>query len=1068
MKMSNKLTIFAICLFLLAALVAMPVMASGVEVMYTTVADPAAGATATAGANWVVTFTFTEGGSFVKNDFITPGDPKTINVSLAGNAVAESAFSYADKKLTVPIPASATTALPTLAFTVTGYQPVTDAAAATAATALAPVDGSLRGKGYLVVVKDGTADNLPRLPASVTVGTPVALDGATAGTTGDEVAVWADMPNLEEFFNVGGGTIDLKVANTAKDSRRLVINEVMWAVDNAKVGEGAYTQQQWIEIYNPSSIPILHTAITLSTIPNTGGLNPPAEIAAGTADRLSNIPSLTHTWNVKGSSGTSISNDATPPVIVGANPMFKSMYRNDIRGGWEGAGSNSSNWSDSTLLYLPGFVGTPGGANTRGGVPGARSVAAATNPPKDKIIVNEIGLSDDEDGIYDWIELYNVSDSAVNLKKWTISLTTGYGNEDVIYRFRDNDNFPNGHHSQIIPAKGYLLLVFADPEGSPLAVGIDVLKMGPVADGEPGDQKLGHSDHKYLNVNDPEAATENAKGATGNAAKGLPDNTDWLIIIRSNHEDKYLQSSHHIQDVAGPGGGSPTADKFVIQDISKTTVRRNKKGNGDAGGDIWHTKIWPLQNQNGKDVDTFLRHTAKDKNDGGKINLDAGSKVWYRRLDKGGGQGWRKEAFGNAPYTGVGYDRDYKGQAYRGTPGYPNNISKGKVGDIAEGKVVISELMLTTDDGRFPQWLELHNTSKISAVNLEADDGWRLVIENHDSGQWDGKRDTVATINFKGSDVKSIPPNQTVLVTSITTRTNSKNEFYPDNRVYSVYENDRKVFFMANRRSPFLNTNGFHIKLIDGKKTVSDEIGNLDGNNRTYDSPYSWEWPTDMTEDGKRTSLVRLKDADKMHRMGTPDRTVDNDKTGQVLPIGWKYRGNGMVGMGMDAEGNSIKVPAKYAGAAWVHASDVRFQKTDTYYYGSRDDIGTPAHTSNTPLPVELSHFRPTLENGEVVIRWTTESELNNAGFNIYRSDTRDGEYKQVNSELIDGAGTTGERNTYKWIDPSAKPNVVYYYQIEDVSFAGERQTLQTTKLKGLISARGKATTTWGELKEVQ
>ncbi len=112
-----------------------------------------------------------------------------------------------------------------------------------------------------------------------------------------------------------------------------------------------------------------------------------------------------------------------------------------------------------------------------------------------------------------------------------------------------------------------------------------------------------------------------------------------------------------------------------------------------------------------------------------------------------------------------------------------------------------------------------------------------------------------------------------------------------------------------------------------------------------------------------------------------------------------------------------------------------------------------------------MSFFRPSLEDGRVVIRWTTESELDNAGFNILRSHSRNGEFKQVNEKLIQGKGTSAERSIYKWVDVSAKSGVVYYYQIEDVSFAGERSTLITTKLKGLISAKNKLRIMWSELK---
>ena len=48
----------------------------------------------------------------------------------------------------------------------------------------------------------------------------------------------------------------------------------------------------------------------------------------------------------------------------------------------------------------------------------------------------------------------------------------------------------------------------------------------------------------------------------------------------------------------------------------------------------------------------------------------------------------------------------------------------------------------------------------------------------------------------------------------------------------------------------------------------------------------------------------------------------------------------------------------------------------------------------------------------------------------------------------------------------TAQPNVVYYYQIEDVSLDGNRQTLTNgIRLKGHIGAAGKLTTTWGDLK---
>ena len=139
-----------------------------------------------------------------------------------------------------------------------------------------------------------------------------------------------------------------------------------------------------------------------------------------------------------------------------------------------------------------------------------------------------------------------------------------------------------------------------------------------------------------------------------------------------------------------------------------------------------------------------------------------------------------------------------------------------------------------------------------------------------------------------------------------------------------------------------------------------------------------------------------------------------------------------------------------------------------TTFYGRSTDIGSPGQTVGEALPVSLSKFRPERlkDTGEVVVRWVTESELNNAGFNILRSDKKDGEFKKVHFRA--GQGTTSERTAYEWKDKSAKPNVVYYYQIQDISLDGEVTTLRTTHLRGNVTAVGKATTTWGEIKALQ
>ena len=156
---------------------------------------------------------------------------------------------------------------------------------------------------------------------------------------------------------------------------------------------------------------------------------------------------------------------------------------------------------------------------------------------------------------------------------------------------------------------------------------------------------------------------------------------------------------------------------------------------------------------------------------------------------------------------------------------------------------------------------------------------------------------------------------------------------------------------------------------------------------------------------------------------------------------------------------------------SWEPAEAMPLAYVQTYY-GSRADVGTPGwyrvDGQKSPLPVELSLFIAKRDSvtGAVEIRWETQSETNNAGFFIKRSESKTGTFAAINAVMIPGAGTTSEKQSYTYADTTAKPNVVYYYQIEDVSLDGARQTLTAgQRLKGHLSAAGKATVTWGELK---
>jgi photosystem II stability/assembly factor-like uncharacterized protein len=71
---------------------------------------------------------------------------------------------------------------------------------------------------------------------------------------------------------------------------------------------------------------------------------------------------------------------------------------------------------------------------------------------------------------------------------------------------------------------------------------------------------------------------------------------------------------------------------------------------------------------------------------------------------------------------------------------------------------------------------------------------------------------------------------------------------------------------------------------------------------------------------------------------------------------------------------------------------------------------------SAVPVPVELEMFRAVMENGRAVLRWTTTTETNNAGFRIQRMEP--GSVKWSDQGFVQGANTTMDSRSYEYFDP--------------------------------------------------
>lgn len=89
---------------------------------------------------------------------------------------------------------------------------------------------------------------------------------------------------------------------------------------------------------------------------------------------------------------------------------------------------------------------------------------------------------------------------------------------------------------------------------------------------------------------------------------------------------------------------------------------------------------------------------------------------------------------------------------------------------------------------------------------------------------------------------------------------------------------------------------------------------------------------------------------------------------------------------------------------------------------------------------VVLSSFEGTPDQitGEVRLVWKTASQLDTAGFNLYRSDRAEGPYVRINPQLVPATPQAVTGNTYEYVDRNVNSGRTYYYQLEELEINGK------------------------------
>lgn len=138
-------------------------------------------------------------------------------------------------------------------------------------------------------------------------------------------------------------------------------------------------------------------------------------------------------------------------------------------------------------------------------------------------------------------------------------------------------------------------------------------------------------------------------------------------------------------------------------------------------------------------------------------------------------------------------------------------------------------------------------------------------------------------------------------------------------------------------------------------------------------------------------------------------------------------------------------------GEEYIHGTDPLLTDTDEDGYSDyeeiragsdpldKDAVPTPTplpKPSGTPTAITLAYFDARAgKDGIVTLTWETVTEVDNAGFNIYRSNSKNGHYTQINNTTIPAQGTAVSGASYSYIDTPG--NGTFFYKLEDVDYHG-------------------------------
>lgn len=82
----------------------------------------------------------------------------------------------------------------------------------------------------------------------------------------------------------------------------------------------------------------------------------------------------------------------------------------------------------------------------------------------------------------------------------------------------------------------------------------------------------------------------------------------------------------------------------------------------------------------------------------------------------------------------------------------------------------------------------------------------------------------------------------------------------------------------------------------------------------------------------------------------------------------------------------------------------------------------------------------PSAQRVSNTAHWTTASEEENFGYDVYRGTSKNGPFVKLTKQPILGHGTTNDTHNYEYVDATIDPCKDYWYYVESIATDGARE----------------------------